>query len=106
MSPAEELAKETISNLTFGLIPGNVSIIILAIWEVSIGLLFFSNMFRKFTIAITLLHMVLTFTPLFFFPELSFTKVPYGFTLVGQYIVKNIVFIAGLVILYRRETNS
>ena len=38
LSPAEGLATKTIDVLTFGLIPSNISIIILAAWETLIGL--------------------------------------------------------------------
>ena len=99
MSPAEDLAKETIRVLTFGLIPDNVSIILLAIWEVLLGLLFFSNRFQRFAIRFALLHMACTFLPLAFFPSLSFTHPPYAFTLVGQYIVKNLVFMVALLMM-------
>ena len=47
--------------------------------------------------------MVCTFAPLFLLPEFSFTQAPYAFTLVGQYIVKNIVFILVGIIIYQNE---
>jgi uncharacterized membrane protein YkgB len=103
LSPAEGLAEGTIHKLTFGLIPDNVSIILLAIWEVAIGLIFFSGFFTSFGIRAAVVHMVLTFTPLFLLPEACFTHVPYGFTIVGQYIVKNLVFLVGLGILWEDE---
>lgn len=49
------------------------------------------------------LHMIFTFMPLFFFPEVSFSHAPYGFTVVGQYIVKNLVFLAALNIILKVE---
>ena len=103
MSPAEDLAKETIHVLTFGLIPDQVSIILLATWEVLLGLLFFSNLFQRFAVRFALLHMACTFLPLAFFPALSFSHVPYAFTLVGQYIVKNLVFIVALLMMMQNR---
>ncbi|MBK6904194.1 MAG: doxx family protein [Saprospirales bacterium] len=100
ISPAEDLAMETIQVLTFGLIPNEVSIIMLAIWEVLLGLLFFTNLFQKVAIPLALVHMACTFLPLVFFPTLSFTRAPYAFTLVGQYIVKNLVFIVALLMMH------
>lgn len=94
MSPAESLAIMTIEKLTFGLIAPHISIKLLAIWEVLIGTGFIIGMSPKFFVRIFMLHMVLTFTPLFLFPELCFTVVPFGLTIVGQYIIKNIVFMA------------
>ena len=103
MSPAEDLAMETIHVLTFGLIPDQVSIILLATWEVLLGLLFFSNLFQRFAVRFALLHMACTFLPLVFFPALSFSHVPYAFTLVGQYIVKNLVFIVALLMMMQNR---
>lgn len=99
VSPAEALATMTIDVLTFGLIAPAVSIKLLASWEVIIGLGFLTGIYLRTVIKIFFLHMVLTFTPLFFFPHLCFTDVPFALTIVGQYIIKNLVFImAGVVI--------
>ena len=100
LSPADALAKDTIRMLTFGVIPDHISIVLLAVWEVGIGLIFFSGRFVPFGVKAAVVHIVLTFTPLFFFPDLSFTHVPYGFTLVGQYSVKNVVFLVALGMLW------
>ena len=103
LSPAEHLAKDTIRLLTFGWIPDAVSLLLLALWEVGIGLVFLSGYFTRWGAQAAVLHMVFTFMPLFFFPEISFSHAPYGFTIVGQYIVKNLVFLAGLNIILKEE---
>lgn len=104
MSPAETLATMTIDVLTFGMIPSCVSIKLLAVWEVTIGLGFLVGKYIPFFVRIFMLHMVLTFTPLFLFPNLCFTTAPFALTLVGQYIIKNLVFImAGIVICLTRK---
>jgi uncharacterized membrane protein YphA (DoxX/SURF4 family) len=99
LSPAEDLAKNTITVLTMGLIPSKVSIILLAIWETIIGIFLILNVFRRPIIILALVHMVFTFTPLLFFPKDSF-NLPFVFTLLGQYIFKNLIIIAALIILY------
>lgn len=104
LSPADQLAKDTISLLTFGLIPNTISIILLAIWETSLGLLLVLGYWRSFVFYLLIVHMICTFLPLFFFVDLSFTQAPYGFTLVGQYIVKNIIIISAALVL--REYNN
>ena len=48
---------------------------------------------------ISFLHLACTFVPLFFFMDLSFTRSPYGFTLVGQYIMKNVVMVSAALVL-------
>ena len=100
LSPAEQLAKETINILTLGLISSHISILMLAVIEVGIGLMFILNLQIKRTIWVSLGHMVMTFTPLFFFPDLSFSETPYAFTLVGQYIFKNIIIISAMLAIY------
>ena len=99
LSPAQDLATRTIDVLTFGLIPANVSILILATWECLIGLGFLIGVFMRATLLLLFLQMLGTITPIFFFPQEVFTHIPYAPTLEGQYIIKNLVLIsAGLVI--------
>ncbi|MEV9594815.1 DoxX family membrane protein [Aliarcobacter butzleri] len=104
LSPAEDLAIKTIDIMFFHLIAGSLSIKLLAILEVAIGIGFLSGYYTKLVTIIFLGHMLCTFAPLFILPELSFTHAPYAFTLVGQYIVKNIVFILVGVMIYQNET--
>jgi uncharacterized membrane protein YphA (DoxX/SURF4 family) len=106
LSPAEILAKKTIKFLTLGVIPSDISIILLAILEVSIGILLLFNLFRKKVLIVALGHMVLTFVPLFLFTEDSFMMLPFSFSLLGQYIFKNIVIMGALITLYRLPENS
>lgn len=105
LSPAEHLAKDTIRIITFGFIPDLVNLMLLAIWEVGIGVFFLSGYFTRFGAKAAIVHMIFTFLPLFFFPDISFTQehAPYGFTIVGQYIVKNLVFLAALIIILKEE---
>jgi uncharacterized membrane protein YphA (DoxX/SURF4 family) len=100
-SPAEDLAINTIHKLTAGLIPAQTSIILLAIWETVLGLLLILGFQTKKVLLFLVLHMVCTFTPLLFFPDVSFKIAPYGFTLVGQYIMKNIIIISAACILWQ-----
>jgi len=104
LSPADDLAKNTINWLTFGLISPNLSIILLAIWETAVGLLLIMNIYRRPVIILALVHIAFTFTPLFIFREQSFTNFPYGLTILGQYIVKNIIIAGALITLYDLST--
>ena len=103
VSPAETIALDTISELSFGLITPDLSIILLAVWETAIGVLLITGIFNRTALYLAVIHMVLKFTPFLFFPELTFTDAPFGLTLLGQYIVKNIVFLAILVFLLSKE---
>ena len=99
MSPATDLAVRTIHVLTFGLIPGNVSVILLATLETAIGLGFLTGNYMRLTLGLLVFQMAGTLMPLAFFPREAFMHFPYAPTLEGQYIIKNLVLIgAGLVI--------
>jgi len=99
LSPAQDLATDTISILTFDLLNDNVSIIILAIWETLIGIGLITGKYLRVTLFLLFMQMLGTMTPLILFPAETFTKFPYAPTLLGQYIIKNLIIIsAGLVI--------
>lgn len=102
-SPAENLAINTINLLTFSLIPGQISIILLAVTETLIGLLLLLNIFRRQVVLFALGHMALTFTPLFFFPNQSFGDSMFSLTLLGQYIFKNLIIVGALITLYQDQ---
>ena len=99
LSPAQDLAIRTIDVLSFGQVPGNISIYILAAWEVLIGLGLLTGVYMRVTLLLLFLQMIGTLSPIFFFPGEVFTQIPYAPTLEGQYIIKNLVIIsAGLVL--------
>ncbi|MBD0825441.1 doxx family protein [Aestuariibaculum marinum] len=100
VSPADSLAKQTIAILTFELIPEKLSVLILALFEVMIGVFLIVNCKIKFIIRIAIIHLMLTFVPILFFPKISFVSAPFVLTLVGQYIVKNLVIICALFLIY------
>ena len=102
VSPAETLAQQTIQKLTFNLIDPSVSIILLALWETTIGILLLLTIWRRTTLLLALLHIILTFTPFLFFPELVFTNMPFGLTLLGQYIIKNVIILGVLLVLLKK----
>lgn len=106
VSPAEELAKQTIHLLTFKLIGPEASLLILATWETTVGILLIAGIKLKITIRIVLVHMICTFAPLFLLPDLSFTSAPLSLTLVGQYIVKNIIIICALFVIDATQDKS
>jgi uncharacterized membrane protein YphA (DoxX/SURF4 family) len=99
LSPAQTLAGNTISILSFGLLTPELAVFILAVWECLIGVGLIAGYLLRATLFLLWLQMLGTITPLFLFPELCFTVVPIAPTLEGQYIIKNLVLVtAGLVI--------
>ncbi len=99
LSPAQDLAIRTIDIIAFGLIPQNISIIILAFWEVLIGIGLFWGKFMRFILFLLFLQMIGTFTPILFFPNEVFSRIPYAPTLEGQYIIKNLILISAGIVL-------
>ncbi len=99
LSPAQTLAVDTIDVLTFGLMPGGVSLVLLATLECAIGLGLISGRLMRPTLLLLAFQMVGAASPLILFPGEVFTAFPYAPTLEGQYIIKNVVLVSsGLVI--------
>jgi uncharacterized membrane protein YkgB len=99
LSPAEELATRTIEVLTLGIVQPALSRPVLAVWECLIGLGLVANRYHGATLALLVVQMLGTFTPLVLFPQETWVQFPIAPTMEGQYILKNMVLIsAGLVI--------
>jgi uncharacterized membrane protein YkgB len=99
LSPAQDLAMRTTRVLTFGLIPDNVSIIVLAAWESLIGLGLLTNKFMRAILFLLFLQMIGTVSPVFLFPAEVFTRAPFAPTLEGQYIIKNLVIVSAAIVI-------
>ena len=99
LSPATTLAGRTVEVITFGKIGAGAGVMILATWETLIGVGLITGVAMRATLALLFVQMLGTLTPLVFFTDEVFTRVPYAPTLEGQYIIKNLVLIAaGIVI--------
>jgi uncharacterized membrane protein YphA (DoxX/SURF4 family) len=103
LSPAETIGIDTVSMLTCHILPDSLCIFSLALFEITIGLLLISGKFPKFSISIAIAHLLCTFTPFIFFPESVFNLDVNSLSLLGQYIIKNIVIISALLIIYPQE---
>jgi uncharacterized membrane protein YkgB len=101
LSPAEQVASQTIHQLTFGLLPDQVAITTLAIWECALGIMLILRRYMKLVLILMFTHMCFTFTPFIFFPHQTFMHLPYDFTLLGQYIMKNIIIISSGIVLWQ-----
>jgi uncharacterized membrane protein YkgB len=101
LSPAGDLVEETV----FWFKP-DIFIPVLGIGELVIGLGLLVKRFVPFTIILLLLHMVATIFPLFLLTEACFDAFPYRPTLVGQYIIKNLVLVAGALVIVGKHNKS
>ena len=92
-SPAADLIFSSLGTTHHG------AIIIIGIWEITIGVLLFFKKCMRLGLILLFLLMPGTFLPLVTDPDACFTFMPFGLTLAGQYIVKNLVLVsAGLVL--------
>ena len=68
-------------------------------WEVAIGLTMCFKPLIRFSIFLLFIQMPGTFLPLILLPEVCFTKFPFGLTLEGQYIIKNLIIISSAIVI-------
>ena len=103
LSPAELLAEQTIIRLSLFWLDAELALRLLAAFECVIGLGFIFDMKPRWIFFLFLAHMAGTFTPIFLLPGFAFKVVPFCPTFEGQYILKNLVFVAaGWTVLYPR----
>lgn len=93
LSPAEPLIERTIY-----LVPADIFIPILGIWEVAIGLCLLIRPLLRIAVLLLFLQMPGTILPLFILPDMTFTHWPYAPTVEGQYIIKNLVLISAAIV--------
>ena len=94
LSPAEELVRNTVY-----FVDPDFFIPILALWEMAIGLGLIFGKFMRATLLLLFLQMPGTALPLLLLPEVVWTHFPYGLTLEGQYIIKNLVLVTSGIVL-------
>jgi uncharacterized membrane protein YkgB len=94
MSPAEDLVRNSVPFVDpIWFQP------LLALWEMVIGVGLITGYFMRVTLLLLFLQMPGTLLPVFVTPAAVFTSFPFGLTLEGQYIVKNLALItAGIVL--------
>jgi uncharacterized membrane protein YkgB len=94
LSPAENLVRNTIY-----FINPDIFIPILAMWETLIGIGLITGRYMRITLLLLFLQMPGTALPLIVLPDVVWNTFPYGLTLEGQYIIKNLVLIGGGLVL-------
>jgi uncharacterized membrane protein YphA (DoxX/SURF4 family) len=92
-SPAEEIAVATVGKLTFGLVTGTAALLVTALTETVIGLTLITGRFVKVGLVVMAGAMVGILSPLALFPDQMWSG--NGPTLLGQYVFKDIVLVAG-----------
>lgn len=93
MSPAGELVEQTV----YWFKP-EIFMPILGLCEVIIGLGLLLKKCIPYAVILLLMHMMVTFFPIFIVKKACFDAFPYCPTLIGQYIIKNLVLISGALV--------
>jgi len=99
LSPAAPLVRATTAELP--VFEPAVWLNLIGWWEVAIGVTFLHPGTVRIAIALLGLQMVGTFMPLVLLPSVAFQdgRIPYGLTMEGQYIVKNLLIIAAALVI-------
>lgn len=99
VSPAAELVKHTIYWMP--VFSPEVWVDIIGWWEVIIGITFLFRKTVRVAILLLAFQMIGTFMPLLILPGVTFQAghIPYGLTLEGQYIIKNLLIISAALVI-------
>jgi uncharacterized membrane protein YkgB len=89
MSPAADLVRATVY-----WIPFEAFFPVLGVWEVLIGVFLLYRPTIRLALLLLFLQMPGTALPLLILPDVTFTSIPFGLTLEGQYIVKNLALVS------------
>ena len=98
ISAAEPLIRATVPWLP--LFEGGTWVAIIGWWEVAIGVAFLFRRTLRVAIGLLALQMFGTFMPLVMLPEVAFQadRIPFGPTMEGQYIIKNLMIISAALV--------
>ena len=94
LSPAQALVENTV----YWFENPKTFIPILGWWEVLIGITMCIKPLIRISILLLFIQMPGTFLPLVLLPEVCFTKFPFGLTVEGQYIIKNLIIISAALV--------
>lgn len=95
ISPAQELVENTV----YWFDNKAAFVNFLGWWEVLIGFTMCFRLSIRISIFLLFLQIPGTFLPLVLLPDVCFTDFPYGLTLEGQYIVKNLIIISSALVI-------
>jgi uncharacterized membrane protein YphA (DoxX/SURF4 family) len=97
LSPAEPLMRATLDFLPTAMV--GPLILLLAVWEIAIGVAFLTGKARRVVLILLLMQMGGAMSPLVLAPDRLWETFPHVWSLEGQYVFKDIILIsAGLVL--------
>ena len=96
VSPAEDLGGRTVQALTLHLIPFRLGVTLLGLLEIGLAIGLYLIPRYTWVLWLVMAHLVGTFAPFLLFPGMTLGGVPGSLSLVGQYIVKNVVLLGAV----------
>jgi putative oxidoreductase len=106
LSPAQAVATMTMHKLTFGLVPANAALLAVAVAEVGVGLCLFANRFMRVALWFLAGEMFAILSPLVLLHGELFAG-PHGLPdLLGQYILKDFILLAGVLVLFATQRGA
>jgi putative oxidoreductase len=105
VSPAEDISARTVDALSLGIVEGRLATVVVAAMETAIGLCLVTGRRIKIGLALLGAAMVGVLSPLALFPGDLFDGRYHAPTLVGQYVLKDVVLLAGTLVVVAWELN-
>lgn len=98
VSPATGLVTD-LAHVTLPFFEANKFIVLFGIFECLVGLMWLWPNLTKIVFWLTVFHLIATFLPTIFLPEIAWNQFLTP-SLVGQYIIKNLVILSSIFTLY------
>ena len=99
VSPAQALVEQTMGILTFGLIPGPVALVAVALLETVLGIWLISGRAMRGAVCLLAIQLIGIMSPLVLLPAQLFGGPHHAPTLVGQYVLKDIIIVGAALVL-------
>lgn len=98
LSPAEDLVRSTIDLMTFGLVPGQLGVVVTGAIECFIGASLITGRWVRLTVYVLAGELLGILSPLVLLPGRLFDGPFHAPTLEGQYVLKDVILVAAAMV--------
>jgi uncharacterized membrane protein YkgB len=99
LSPAEDMAVRALTEVSFGLTPAWLALVLVALIETTIGVCLLTGRGLKLGLVLMGAAMIGILSPLILFPGELFAGPFFAPTLAGQYVIKDVVLLAAALVI-------